>query len=1139
MRIWAVRAFPASSKVLGIVVASALVGAAAGSAWGVDTRDTRFLHEPALGGGRLVFGYADDLWTARPDGTDVRRLTAHPGVESAPYVSPDSKLVAFSGHYDGNVDVYVVPIEGGEPRRLTWHPGDDLVRGFTPDGRVLFASQRGVFTARFSQLFTVAPTGGAAHAERLPSADRGAVSPDGRFLAYTPLGERFRQWKNYRGGTATRIWIVDRETLEFEIIPQPDGRCNDTYPMWVGETVYFLSDRDGEFNLYAFDRKSKASTRLTQHDDHPIEAASAGEGMVVYERAGRLHRFDPASRRDEQLKLGVAADLVETRPRFARDLAKAVREADLSPNGRRAVLDVRGEIVTVPAKKGDPRNLSRTPGAHERSPVWSPDGRSLAYFSDSSGEYALIVRPADGQGEPRSYPLQGAGYYERLSWAPDSAHLAFTDNSRTLYVYDLEEKRQKKVGAEPVYGPVNTMTHAWSPDSKWLVYTLINRAYFQSVWLYSLADDKSHRITDGLADTGEPCFDSGGKWLYFLASTDAGPVRQWFDQSNADMQATASIFLAVLDPSTKNPLARPDDQEAADDSAKGSEASGSADAASDKTNKEGPKAKDGHPPTPAGGGKEKPKPPRTVVDLDGLDRRIVALPVPAGNLSNLVPGPGGTIYYLRRVGYVPGRSGEAFEGTASVVRFSLESREEEILAEKVDGFRLSANGKSILYRAKETIGIVDSGKFKVGDGKLALDRISIQVEPRAEWPQIAREAWRINRDFFYDPAHHGADWSAIWSKYEPWIADCPTRGDLNRVIRAMLSELSVGHSYLGGGERVYEPRNVPVGLLGADFEVADGRYRFKTIYGGANWDPALTAPLVAPGVDVKVGDLLLSVDGEDVRTTDDVYRFFENKVGRKVELKVGRDPNGKDARTVTVEPIASEAALRNREWVESNLKKVRAKTAGKVAYVYVPNTAELGHAYFKRYFFPQVESQAIIIDERFNGGGSVADYYIDMLRRPVVSYWATRHGEPTRTPGAAILGPKVMLIDETAGSGGDLLPWMFRRFKLGTLVGRRTWGGLVGILGFPPLMDGGSVTAPDLAFYTDEGWRVENEGVPPDVEVEQSPAEVAKGNDPQLDRAIAIALKELETHPPRSLPRPEFPIRVRPRPGARAPASPK
>ena len=538
-----------------------------GTAGAVDTSDTSFLHEPAIGAGRIVFVYADDLWTARPDGSDARRLTAHPGPESSPFLSPDGRLVAFTGTYDGNPDAYVMPVDGGEPTRLTWHPGPDAVVGWTPEGQVLFRSPRSVFSNRYNQFFAVGPKGGAPTAMPVPNGFRAAMSPDGKYLAYTPLNEPFRQWKNYRGGSHSRIFVLKLDGLGVEVIPQPEGRCNDTYPMWVGETAYFLSDRAGEFNLFSYDRGSKAIEQLTRHDDFPVEAASSGAGTIVYEQAGRIWTFDPTSKVPRRLKIGVAADLVETRPRMATG-AKFVRNADVSPTGQRAVVEFRGEILTVPAKKGDVRNLTRTAGAHERSPIWSPDGKLVAYFSDASGEYTLRVAPQDGKGEAKSYPLDGSGFYERPEWSPDGKKVAYTDNSRTLSFLDLDSGKVTRVASDAVYGPANTMSLAWSPDSKWIAYTLTNKAYFQTLKLYSLDQGRSHPLTDGLAEVAEPAFDAGGKYLYFLASTDAGPVKQWFDQSNADVQATHSVFVAVLAKSTPNPLLKPSDEEGGKDEAK-------------------------------------------------------------------------------------------------------------------------------------------------------------------------------------------------------------------------------------------------------------------------------------------------------------------------------------------------------------------------------------------------------------------------------------------------------------------------------------------------------------------------------------------------------------------------------------------
>ena len=563
------RRFRVRSSIL-IIMATFLMTVFAAAVQAVDTSDTRLLASPAITEGKIAFVYADDVWVAGADGTGARRLTSHPGQERSPYFAPDGKHIAFTASYDGNVDVYVVPVEGGEPKRLTWHPGEDIVRGFTADSRVLFTSQRAVFSRRHSQFFTIGVDGGVPRALPVPTGDMGAISPDGNYLAYTPLGERFRQWKNYRGGTASRIWVLKLADLSHEEIPKPADGCNDTQPMWIGETVYFLSDRGGEFNLYSYDLKSRDVVRRTRHDGFPVESASAGAGRIIYEQAGYLHLFNPSTNDSTRLKIGVAADLAETRPRYVSNV-KSIRSADISPSGKRAVFEYRGEIVTVPAKKGDPRNLTETPGAHERSPVWSPDGKSIACFSDAAGEYALHVRPQDGQGEGRVYALKGAGFYERPVWSPDSKKLAFVDNARTLYWIDLASGAVKLVAAEPVYSPINTLSTSWSPDSRWLAYTLTNKVGFQAISLYSLDQDRSFPLTDGLAEAGEPVFDAGGKYLFFLASTDAGPVKNWFDQSFTDMPLTLSAYLVTLQKSTPNPLLKESDEETAEGADKGKE----------------------------------------------------------------------------------------------------------------------------------------------------------------------------------------------------------------------------------------------------------------------------------------------------------------------------------------------------------------------------------------------------------------------------------------------------------------------------------------------------------------------------------------------------------------------------------------
>jgi tricorn protease len=1099
------RSFPTCPAAL--LVALLLVSSAGADP---DIKNTRFLSQPAVSAEQVAFVYADDLWVADLDGKNVRRLTSDIGVESHPVFSPDGKTIAFSAQYDGNTDVYIIPVEGGQPKRLTWHPGPDVVRGFTPDGKaVVFSSPRHVFTNRYTQLFTVPLTGGMPTQLPIPNGVQAVFSPDGERIAYTPLSDRTGQWKNYRGGTHSRIWIYRKSDHGIEAIPQPKGRCNDLDPQWIGDTVYFRSDRDGEYNLYAYDTKTKKVKALTRHDDFPILHVGAGGGKLIYEQGGYLHLFDAEKSESRQLRVGVATDFVEARARYVKG-AKYIRNAGISPSGSRAVFEFRGEIVTVPAEKGDPRNLTNSTSVHDRSPAWSPDGRSTAWFSDASGEYRLNVGPADAKGKARDYKLDGAGFYELPVWSPDSKKIAFIDNSESLYWIDLEDGNVKKIASEPQYGPtaLRTLRPAWSPDSRWIVYALGNKAAYHTVYAYELATEKSQKITDGLSDAIDPTFDAGGKYLYFLASTDAGPANQWFAQSNADMRVRRSIYLVVLKKGTPSPLVRETDEEKPDKTKEGS----------------GKKKSD----TPSG---------PVVIDFDGIDQRIVALPEPAALFSNLHAGAAGQVFYLQRPEQAPRAPGSP--GGTVLRRFDLGKRRSEMVQSGVASYHLSADGKKVLVASPPESWSIVSTEIKpeaarpetsgrdAGKGKLKIDAIEVKIEPRAEWKQIFDEAWRINRDYFYDPGMHGADWQAIRKKYSALLPEVATRGDLDRLITWMLSELAVGHSYLRPGERLHERKTVPGGLLGADYEIANGRYRFKKVYGGLNWSPELRSPLTGPGIEVNAGDYLLSVRGIDLKPPTEVYSLFENTAGKSIEITVGPNADGKGSRTVTVEPLESEAALRNRDWVEGNLKKVHKATGGRVAYVYVPNTAALGHEYFKRYFFPQVDRDAIIVDERFNGGGQVADYYIDHLRRPFTSMWATRYGQDIKTPGGAIHGPKVMIIDETAGSGGDLLPWMFRKYKLGPLVGKRTWGGLVGILGFPVLMDGGSVTAPNLAIWTEDGFVVENEGVPPDVEVEQTPADVIAGHDPQLERAIAIVMKELKENPPARTKRPAFPVRVR------------
>ncbi len=1081
-----------------------------------DTQNTRMLEQPAISVKHIAFCYGGDLWIADRSGDNPRRLTSHEGVETSPRFSPNGQTIAFSGEYDGNTDVYLMQVVGGVPKRLTFHPDLDAAEAFSPDGlSVLFSSPRNTFTGRYRQLFTVQVSGGMESQLPIPNGLRGTYSADGKKIAYIPIAERFQQWKNYRGGTCSRVWIYDIADHSVVIVPQPKGRCNDTNPAFVANQLYFRSDRNGEFNLFSYDAATLEVKQLTNFGDFPINSLSSCNDAIIFEQAGYLHTFDPASNKSVQLKIGLVTDANETRERIVSG-TNWIRNSDISPSGQRAVFEFRGEIVTVPAEKGDPRVLTNTPSVHERSPAWSPDGQSIAYFSDEGGEYHLVIAPQNGKGESKKITLIGNGFFEEPKWSPDGKKISYRDNSWSLFVLDIEGNRCEKICSEPLYGPANIrgLHHNWSPDSQWIVHTVNTKALIQRVYVYKVADNKSFPVTDGLSEVSDPCFDASGKYIYFLASTNAGPVKHWFAMSNNDMEATNQIYMAVLQDNCANPLAKESDEEpikkseaATNDSAKGEVV---------KTVNE-PDATEKKPED--GKGTKTTVIPEVKIDFEGLDQRIVALPIASALHLNLQSGEEGTIFFVK----------QDAKGDRSLVSFSLKSRKATTLINSdVVEFQLSPRGKKILYSLGKTWGIADaSGKIDTVSGRLAIDTVQVRIDPRQEWQQIFDEVWRINRDYFYDPAMHGANWPAMREKYRQFLPRCVTRDDLNRVLMWMCSEIAVGHHRVGGGDDITVAKTVPGGLLGADFEIDSGRYRVKKVFGGLNWNGEFQAPLTEPGVRVKAGEYILAMKGIELKSTDNIFRLLENTSGKIVELQVGPQADGTDSRTVSVVPIPSESALRNRDWVEGNLKRVHAATDGRVAYVYVPNTAGGGHEYFKRYFFPQTDKEAIIVDERFNGGGQVADYYIDLLSRPYVSHWATRYGNDFITPTGAIFGPKVMLIDETAGSGGDLLPFMFHKLHIGTLVGRRTWGGLVGVLGFPILMDGGTVTAPNLAIWTEDGFVVENEGVPPDIEVEQMPADMLTGKDPQLEKAIEVVLEQLSNNPTKVYKKPPYPNRVR------------
>jgi len=1092
----------------GFVLSCFLVSVIALSAFGQD--ETLLLRQPTVSADYVAFVYAGDIWIADRSGGSARRLTVHPGVESNPMFSPDGARIAFSGNYDGNVDVYTIPTTGGPPKRLTFHPADDFVLAWTPDGkRILFSSTRYSTTNRYSRLYTVSVEGGFPEPLPMPMAERGTYSADGTHIAYTPIRDAFQTWKRYRGGRTSPIWLFDLKT--FDVVEIPHDRASDTYPMWLGDTVYFLSDRNRTMNLFAYDTRTKRVRQVTHHDDFDVKSVSAGAGVVVYEQAGKLHLFNPADGKSKALRIRMAADLPYTRSRYEKAVS-FIRGADISPTGVRAVFEARGDIFTVPAKKGDIRNLTRTPGVHERDPAWSPDGKTIAYLSDASGEYQLMLREQTGLEEPKVLSLGDATFYYSPNWSPDGQKILYTNKRLNLFYLDLKTSKPVLVDTDTYEHAVRSLDPVWSPDSRWIAYTKRLDNQLRAVFLYELATGKTHQLSDGLSDASSACFSLDGKYLFFAASTNYGLNVGWQDMSSYERLVRRSLYVAVLNKEQASPFAPESDEESVDKE-KEKDAKTPGDAKKNEMESKEEKT-----------AKEKDRRKVEVrIDLENLDQRIVALPVPSRNYDNLQAAADGKLFYLVLTDKTHQEMADNPEGHI-LYRFDMKERKDKPFLEKVHSYWISYDGKNLLYRGPgNSFGIVKTAEEpKLSDGKLNLEKMEVYVDPPAEWSQMLNEAWRIQRDFFYDPNMHGADWPAVREKYRPFLAHVGHRSDLNYIFSEMFGELVVGHAYVSGGEMPPTDR-VPVGLLGADYEIVDGYYRFARIYSGENWNPDLRAPLTEPGVNVSQGDYLLAVNDRPLKAPMNIYALFEKTADRMTVLKVNSKPTMEGARTVTVVPVADESGLRHRAWVENNRRMVEKMSDSTIAYVYMPNTAEAGYTYFNRYYFSQLNHEAVIIDERFNGGGSLADYIIDMLSRPLLCYWATREGKAFPTPGASIYGPKAMIINEYAGSGGDAMPLFFRRRGLGKLIGKRTWGGLIGIYDYPVLMDGGRVTAPRMAIFSPDGkWEVENEGVAPDIEVEMTPKLVIEGHDPQLEKAVEVVLKELKKNPVKKAAQPAY-----------------
>ncbi len=1082
------------------------------------TPPQRLLQSPTISQSHVAFVSGGDLWVAPRAGGTAQRLTTGTGIEQAPSFSPDGQTIAFTGEYDGNVDVFTVPLAGGVPKRLTFHPAADVAVGWSPDGaRVLFRSNRDA-ASRYTRLWDVAAGGGAAAVLPLPMAAAGSLSADGKAIAYIPQEKgfsfnftRYTAWGNYRGGLSGQVWITTLDGLKTRKVPQDGGA--DFAPVWLGGHVYFLSGRKGPVSVYRFDPASGQTALVWQNRGPDIRSLASDGRSLVFDRLGTIHTLVPGEE-PKAIRIDLDGDMPDVRPRLA-NVGSEVANVSLSPTGLRAAVEAHGEILTLPVKEGIIRTITATPGTMEREPAWSPDGQFIAYVSDADGHYALHVAPQTGAGKGvRKYPLAAEpAFYFKPLWSPDGKRIALRDNRLNSWILDTVSGKLVAAGPPDAFGgfaePARGL--AWSPDSQWLVYARVADNHFPVLMLHNVATGQATQITDSMAMASAPAFDRDGKYLYFLASNNGGGTVNGLDMSSNAYSPTSSVYALALAAGTASPLA----PELGDEKAAAAP------------------AVEAKPPTKPAPKPAAPATAPTKIDLAGLSldqiaRRMVALPLPAADYRNLVAGKGGVLWLLRANEALDVDADE--RPGASLLRWTLEGKKTETLLGKAAEFSLSADGTKLLVRTPAAPGgqgswlVADATKpFKPSDPdvKLKLDQLSVRVDPAAEWAQMYREIWRIQRAYFYDPNFHGYDTVAAEKALAAWLPGIQSRADLNYLFNEALTGFSIGH-LRGGGGSIPAAKPLGGGLLGADYVVNGGRWCLARIHTGGTWSPGIKAPLAQPGLDVAAGDCITAINGAVVRGDEDLQRHLEGTAGQAITLTVAR---GAAQRDVTVVPIGNEYALRNLTWIEDNRRRVDRLSGGKLGYVYLPNTGGGGYTSFNRYYFAQNDRQGMVIDDRFNGGGQAADYMIEVMNRRLINWWQPRYGRIDRTPAASVLGPKVMLINEASASGGDMLPWMFRSFNLGTLVGKRTWGGLVGIGGIPPLMDGGDVTSPSVGFFSPQGeWAVENIGVPPDVEIDQDPAAMMAGGDPQLETAVQIALDALAKTPPPTPKRPPFPL---------------
>ncbi len=1047
---------------------------------------TRLLRQPSIANDMIAFTYGSDVWVANRDGSDVKRITSTAAVEQVPVLSPDGSMVAFTSNRSGSNAVYVVPVTGGTPKQLTWHPDGSYVRGWTDDGnRIIYASSRDYAPVGENRLWSISKDGGNGEMITVQRALTGDFSPDESHIVLEQVSRWDVEWRNYRGGQNKPLIVLDLETLEEVLIP--NERTTDRYPVWVGERIYFLSDRDDVMNIWSYDTGSGQLSQHTSYEGADIKWLS-GYDELIFEREGYLFIFNPGDNSVSPVTVSIIADFpwMETKWENVENL---IQSADLSVSGQRVLFQARGDIFTVPVEYGDTRNLTNTSGTADRRPMWSPLGDRIAWFTDENGEnYEIKTISQDGMGETRTYSIGESKLGWEPKWSPDGELIAFVDDDLRVRVLNLDNGNIKTIDLGGVNIERGDMGLTWSPDSRWLAYAKSGTNFFRQVMIWSRTEDQVRAVTNAFADSFSPAWDRDGKHFYFLASTDLAKRSGWANTSSITENPNYAAYLVNLDADDPSPFELRSDEEKKKEDVEPSE-------------EESEKKAKGNEKEDSESGEDK----NISIDFDGIERRTIALPMPERPYRYLLSGPEGIMFISESV---PNESG------LTLHKFELKERKATPYLQGIRMAVVSMDGAKMLVRQGNGWKVHETDK-PAGDGKSINVNLQVKLDRSEEWKQIFEEAWRYERDYFYDPNLHGRDWDIVYERYAPLIPYVKHRSDLNYVLDQMNGELSVGHSFVGGGDYP-DVESTKVGMLGADLQVNNGRWQIKRIYTTENWNPELTSPLDQPGLDINAGYYLVGIDGNELSGTDNIYEALDGTLDKQTVLHLNREPDFEGSWTEVVKPIRSERALRQRAWVEDNRRKVDSLSNGKLAYVWVPNTGTPGLVSFNRYFFAQQDKQGAVIDERYNGGGLLDDYMVDLMTRSMRAAYTNE--VPGASPGvlpAGLLGPKVLLINEMAGSGGDFFPWVFRQQKAGLLIGQRTWGGLVKSSVHYGMIDGGYLTSPDNAIFdpVNGEWIGENVGIPPDIPIRQDTKALSEGRDPQLERAVQELLQQLPEEP--------------------------